>query len=64
MSILDRIYAGLRNVLALEDRVTRIAAQNDDQAKQLFDHEKRLIRIETMIEMGGRAATPKRLPKP
>ena len=63
MSILDRIFDGVRSVVSLEDRMTTVIAQNREQAEQLLDHEKRLVRIETMIEMGGGRPPPRRLPR-
>lgn len=57
MSVFDNIKESLKKVILLEDKINRL---NDD-VKRLqdnsFNHEKRLTRIETMIEMsqsGGR----------
>ena len=38
----------------MDDKVARLADDIDDMRAILTDHEKRLFRIETMIEMSGR----------
>jgi hypothetical protein len=51
----ERILAGFKNVMLIDDRVSRLeSAQSKLSAsveKKLQDHEKRLIRMETIIEI-------------
>jgi hypothetical protein len=62
MSAIDRIFTSLKTIIELRGDVERTAAQVDRLSAMALDHEKRLIRLETMVEMaqGGRG---KRLPK-
>ncbi len=62
MSILDRIFGAARNVVEMHGDIDRAARTIEGHAVELKDHERRLIRIETMIEMGGsRPPPPRRL---
>lgn len=63
MSVLERVLAGVKDVLLLREDVSRMSRDQIELKTDVLDHEKRLIRIETMIEMGGRAAPQRRLPK-
>lgn len=58
MSATERILAGLRNVVLMNEKVQQLTADTEGFQAQLVDHERRLIRVETIIEMagGGRAA--------
>ncbi len=62
MSAIDRIFSSLKSIIELRGDVERTATQVDRLSGMVLDHEKRLIRLETMVEMaqGGRG---KRLPK-
>ena len=55
MSFGDRVLAGLRTIVLIEERTRQLdEALKSIRAKldtQLADHEKRLVRIETMIEI-------------
>ncbi len=66
MSAFGDAYKAIESVILLRSRVEGLEKSLDkliDEVKQdgrdLLDHERRLIRIETMIEMSGR--TPPRL---
>jgi hypothetical protein len=65
MSSFGDAYKAIESVILLRSRVEGLERALDkliDDVKQdgrdLLDHEKRLIRIETMIEMSGRAPLP------
>ncbi len=55
MSVSDRILSSLRAVILLEDRLARleqnVATIKTNAADQIADHEKRLIRLETIVEI-------------
>ena len=63
MSTFGDAYKAIESVVLLRSRVENLERALDrlvDDVKQdgrdLLDHERRLIRIETMIEMSGRTA--------
>ncbi len=63
MSMLDRVLGSVKELVVMRSELDRMA---DDLAATRADvrsHESRLIRIETMIEMGGRPTPQRRLPK-
>lgn len=68
MSAFGDAYKAIESVILLRSRVENLEKSLDkliDDVKQdgrdLLDHERRLIRIETMIEMSGRAGGPPRI---
>ena len=68
MSAFGDAYKAIESVILLRSRVEGLERSIDkviDDLKQdgrdLLDHERRLIRIETMIEMSGRALDRPRL---
>ena len=70
MSAFGDAYKAIESVILLRSRVEGLERSIDkviDDLKQdgrdLLDHEKRLIRIETMIEMSGRVPDHSRLKK-
>ncbi len=70
MSAFGDAYKAIESVILLRSRVEGLERSIDkviDDLKQdgrdLLDHERRLIRIETMIEMSGRVPNPPRLEK-
>jgi len=52
MSLLSDVVAGLKTAIQLEERVTRMAASVSEVARDLRDIDKRLVRVETVIEIG------------
>lgn len=69
MSATERILKGVRDVLRLQDKVqdltNAVKALNDEvdkQADRLHDIDRRLARIEGMIEMAQFRTGPNRLP--
>ena len=65
MSVWSDLKDGIRQIILLESRIDQLNGAVDRLADQSLDHEKRLIRIEIMIEAAqGRAdSTPPRLSK-
>jgi ABC-type microcin C transport system duplicated ATPase subunit YejF len=59
MSILADVVAGLKSAIQLEERVKGMAANVSDMAREVRDIDKRLVRVETVIEVGlsGRGGT-------
>jgi hypothetical protein len=68
MSAFGDAYKAIESVILLRSRVEALERALEkvvDDVKQdgrdLLDHERRLIRIETMIEMTGRSPQPPRI---
>jgi hypothetical protein len=62
MGVWDDLKANIRRIILMEERIDGLTKAVDRLADQSLDHERRLIRIETMIEMAqDRAGRP---PKP
>ena len=68
MSTFGDAYKAIESVILLRSRVENLERALDkliDDVKQdgrdLLDHERRLIRIETMIEMSGRISAKPRI---
>lgn len=62
MSVVERLFGGIKDLLVMREEVARLNANTERLAAGAMDHEKRLIRIETIIEMSERASQ-RRLPK-
>ena len=62
MNVFEWIGGGLRDQLRLSNEVRRVSANAHKLMADVFDHEKRLIRIETLIEFTRAEVKPKRLP--
>ena len=72
MNLANRILSGLRTVVLIEERVSRLDASvttlSDTMQGKLANHESRLTRIETMIEIVRpdvsllRIASPEQVP--
>ena len=48
----------VRNVILMQDQLERLSAESEEVSGKLADHERRLIRIETMIELAQRRQLP------
>ena len=60
MSAFSDAYRAIESVILLRSRIEglerdleKLVDELKEQGRDLFDHERRLIRIETMIEMTG-----------
>jgi predicted component of type VI protein secretion system len=55
MSLADRVVAGLRTMVLIDERVSRLDSSlttlRDTMQAKIADHETRLTRIETIIEI-------------
>ena len=51
MSALDRIMSSIRQVILMEAKLETLADGVETVADLVLDHEKRLIRIETLVEV-------------
>jgi hypothetical protein len=62
MSLLADVMAGLRTAIELEGRVKSMAGNVSEMAREMRDIDKRLVRVETVIEIGlagrGTASQP------
>lgn len=68
MSFGDKILGGLRSIVLIEERVKRLdeslAALRREATAAVADHEKRLIRLETIIERHRPDGTTLRIAAP
>ncbi|MGH8220581.1 MAG: hypothetical protein ACREUT_18760 [Steroidobacteraceae bacterium] len=61
MSLLSEVISYGKDIVLLGERVDTLVAERKEMAKRLEDHERRLIRIETLIEFSQ--ARRRELPK-
>jgi len=52
MSAVGDAIASIKQVLLLTEKVDQVARELESAALELRDHDRRLVRIETMIEVG------------
>jgi len=68
MSFTDRILSGLKTVILIEERVTTLSATvhalKSLTEQKLTDHDRRLTRLETIIDLTRPNNTPLRLGPP
>jgi len=60
MSVADRILNALREVVVMNERLQQLNAESEKLEARTANHESRLVRIETLIELsrgGGAVAT-------
>lgn len=62
MSAWSELRDSIRKIILMQDKLDRLATGLSSVGEQVMDHEKRLIRIETMIEMAQAPGNPQRLP--
>ena len=62
MSAVDRVLTGIKNLIDMRGEISRTSASLDKLREMAFDHEKRLIRIETIVDIARRDLGPLRLP--
>jgi len=51
MSTISDVMTAMKDVLLLTDKVDRSGKMLSELARELRDHDRRLIRLETMVEM-------------
>lgn len=67
MSVLDQVLGGIREAILLSEKVERLSRNAEALAFELRDHDRRLVRLETMVEMAqgsGRRSSSRRLAPP
>ena len=52
MSAIKEAMTALKEVLLLVDRVERVGSTLSEMTKELRDHDRRIIRLETFVEVG------------
>jgi hypothetical protein len=62
MSLLSEVIKYGKDIVLLGERVDALMTQHKDMTARLEDHERRLIRIETLIELSQSRSA--RLPEP
>ena len=63
MSFADKVLDALRNAVLLKSRVTALADSVGDLAKDIRDIDRRLVRVETVIEIGTKGGFSSRPPE-
>ena len=53
MSTLKDVMSAMKEVLLLTDKVDRAGAVLSEMANELRDHDHRLVRLETIVEIAG-----------
>ena len=54
MSTLSEVLAATKKILLVTDDIKRLSADSEALSNKVVDHEHRLIRVETIIEMTPR----------
>jgi hypothetical protein len=62
MSLIADAFAMTKKVLLLSENLDRLTEESRQLSRTVIDHERRLIRIETMIELSGGKRPRNRLP--
>ena len=59
MSVIKEAVNAMREVLLLTDKVDRVGSLLSEISKELRDHDRRLVRLETLVEVSKIAARSK-----
>ena len=59
MSALDSLLGSIRRVILMESKIQDLADGLKEVSRRVVDHEGRLIRIETLVEMAQRRPPPR-----
>jgi hypothetical protein len=59
VSAFERVLGGIKDLLVMREDVARLAEGTRELGRDIRDHERRLIRIETLIEIAERRALPR-----
>ena len=60
MSLVGDAVSAMRDVVLLADKVDRLGGVLEELSREIRDHDRRLVRLETMVEMSR--AGSRRLP--
>ena len=63
MSVTERILTGIRNVLRQQDKIEALTEAVKQLSSEMRELDRRLVRIETMIELAQSQAVPRLPPK-
>ncbi len=63
MSTLKDVISAMKEVLLLTNKVDRAGMVISEMSSELRNHDRRLIRLETMVEMAQAQSLPKIEPK-
>lgn len=61
MSVFDRVLTGIKDVILIREEVNQLSEVAKVLIVDVREHDRRLIRLETLAEIDGKAA--RRLPK-
>ncbi len=61
MGLWSDLKDGIRTIVLVEDRIEKLSIEQKTMAAQIIDHDRRLVRIETMIEL-SRGSAPRITP--
>ena len=61
MSAIDSLLGSIRRVILMESKIEDLADGFKEVSRRVIDHEGRLIRIETLVEIAQRRSVPARL---
>lgn len=61
MSFADRLFGLAKGSLLLSESVDRLVTSVNELGKEVREHDRRLVRIETLLEFGIRRPSPQRL---
>jgi hypothetical protein len=53
VSLLERLFAGLKRVIELDTKVERLGGATESLSRELRDLERRLVRVETALELAS-----------
>jgi hypothetical protein len=53
VSLVDRVYEGMRNLMRLNDRLEGLTRDLKELSLQMRDIDRRLIRVETALELAS-----------
>jgi hypothetical protein len=59
VSVIKEAVNAMREVLLLTDKVDRVGSLLSEISKELRDHDRRLVRLETLVEVSKIAARSK-----
>jgi hypothetical protein len=59
MSTLKDVFGAVKEVLILTNKVENLGKMLQDASVELRDHDRRLVRLETMVEMAQKKHIPR-----
>lgn len=61
MSLLDRLVGSARAIVLIDDKVDRLERAVDKLTDKVDDHDRRLVRVETVIEFARPSGSDQKL---